>query len=170
MSITIDLKDKKAIVFGIANDKSIAWHIAKRLNDAGCRIAAAYQERVEPLFLPLMKEGLSSVNISMLDENTRRKILSDVGEKLFREGRFSDAIDIMAKTGDFFKLLEKGDNFLKEGKSELAAMCFIPTKDKPRLNSVAVLLIQAQRYELAARTYEAAENAQMASFIRENFA
>ncbi len=56
MSITIDLKGKKAIVFGIANDKSIAWHIAKRLNDAGCRIAAAYQERVEPLFLPLMKE------------------------------------------------------------------------------------------------------------------
>lgn len=56
MSVTIDLKGKKAIVFGIANDKSIAWHIAKRLNDAGCRIAAAYQERVEPLFLPLMKE------------------------------------------------------------------------------------------------------------------
>ena len=56
MSVTIDLKGKKAVVFGIANDKSIAWHIAKRLNDAGCRIAAAYQERVEPLFMPLMKE------------------------------------------------------------------------------------------------------------------
>ena len=56
MSVTIDLKGKKAIVFGIANDKSIAWHIAKRLNGAGCRIAAGYQERVEPLFLPLMKE------------------------------------------------------------------------------------------------------------------
>jgi len=56
MAVTIDLKGKKAIVFGIANDKSIAWHIAKRLNDADCRIAAAYQERVEPLFLPLMKD------------------------------------------------------------------------------------------------------------------
>ena len=56
MSVTIDLKGKKALVFGIANDKSIAWHIAKRLNDAGCRIAAGYQERVEQLFMPLMKE------------------------------------------------------------------------------------------------------------------
>src|SRR3989344_3397992 len=56
MPVTIDLEGRKAIVFGIANEKSIAWHIAKRLNDAGCRIAAAYQERVEPLFLPLMKE------------------------------------------------------------------------------------------------------------------
>jgi len=56
MSVTIDLKGKKALVFGIANDKSIAWHIAKRLNDAGCRIAAGYQERVEPLFMPLMND------------------------------------------------------------------------------------------------------------------
>src|SRR3989338_6301443 len=56
MGITIDLKGKKAVVFGIANDKSIAWHIAKRLNNAGCRIAAAYQERTEQWSLPLIKE------------------------------------------------------------------------------------------------------------------
>ncbi|MEK6947423.1 MAG: enoyl-ACP reductase, partial [Nanoarchaeota archaeon] len=56
MGISINLEGKKAVVFGIANDKSIAWHIAKRLNDAGCQIFAAYQERVEPLFLPLMKD------------------------------------------------------------------------------------------------------------------
>ena len=55
-AVSIDLKGKKAIVFGIANDKSIAWHIAKKLNDAGCRIAAAYQERAEQFVLPLMKE------------------------------------------------------------------------------------------------------------------
>lgn len=61
MSVAIDLKGKNAIVFGIANDKSIAWHIAKRLDDAGCRIAAAYQERVELSFTPLMKELHSPV-------------------------------------------------------------------------------------------------------------
>ena len=54
--VSIDLSGKKALVFGIANDKSIAWHIAKRLNDAGCRIAAAYQERVSQWVIPLMKE------------------------------------------------------------------------------------------------------------------
>ena len=56
MGITIDLKGKKAIVFGIANDKSIAWHIAKRLDEAGCRIAASYQERTEQWSVPLFKE------------------------------------------------------------------------------------------------------------------
>ena len=59
--ITIDLKDKKAMVFGIANDKSIAWHIAKRLNGAGCRIAAAYQERTEQWSLPLVKQLNNSI-------------------------------------------------------------------------------------------------------------
>ena len=50
-----NLDGKKAIVFGVANDQSIAWHIAKKLNDNGARIALAYQERVEQLVKPLLK-------------------------------------------------------------------------------------------------------------------
>ena len=55
MGISINLEGKKALVFGIANDKSIAWHIAKRLDEAGCRIFAAYQERTEQWSVPLIK-------------------------------------------------------------------------------------------------------------------
>jgi enoyl-[acyl-carrier protein] reductase I len=50
-----NLEGKKAIVFGVANEQSIAWHIAKALNDNGVRIAVAYQERVESLVKPLLK-------------------------------------------------------------------------------------------------------------------
>lgn len=50
-----NLQDKKAIVFGVANDQSIAWHIAKALNDNGVRVAIGYQERVEQLVKPLLK-------------------------------------------------------------------------------------------------------------------
>jgi len=49
------LEGKKAIVFGIANDASIGWHIAKKLNDNGVRIALGYQERAEQLVKPLLK-------------------------------------------------------------------------------------------------------------------
>jgi|TARA_B100001964_G_C14254776_1_gene611788 enoyl-[acyl-carrier protein] reductase I len=49
-----NLEGKKAIVFGVANDQSIAWHIAKKLNDSGCRIALGYQERAEQLVKPLL--------------------------------------------------------------------------------------------------------------------
>ena len=48
-------------------------------------------------------------------------------------------------------------------------MCFIPTKDKQRLNNAAVLCIQSKNYSLAAKAYEAADNKQMASFIKQNF-
>lgn len=49
-----NLEGKKAIVFGVANDQSIAWHIAKKLNDSGVQIAVGYQERAEQLVKPLL--------------------------------------------------------------------------------------------------------------------
>ena len=39
----IDLSGKNAIVFGVANQRSIAWSIAGLLHKAGARIAIAYQ-------------------------------------------------------------------------------------------------------------------------------
>ena len=50
----MDLKGKKGIVFGVANDRSIAWAIAKKLDENGARVGLAYQNerlksRVEKL-------------------------------------------------------------------------------------------------------------------------
>ena|SRR3989338_4023823 len=122
-----------------------------------------------PIVEKILKEGISSVNLSMLDEGARKKILSDVGEKLYKQGRFVDAIVIMAKANDIEKLLKLGDLFLLESKIELATLCFIPARDKQRLNNAAVLCIQSKNYKLAAKAYEAAGNRQMASFIQQNF-
>ena len=48
------LKNKKGVVFGIANDHSIAWGIAKKLSENGAEIGITYQnntllKRVKPL-------------------------------------------------------------------------------------------------------------------------
>ena len=61
----IDLTGQKGIVFGVANDRSIAWAITQALSQAGARLALTYQgerlkDRVErladtltdPLLLP----------------------------------------------------------------------------------------------------------------------
>jgi len=40
---TIDLSGKKGVIFGVANEHSIAWPIAKILHQAGTRLAFAYQ-------------------------------------------------------------------------------------------------------------------------------
>ena len=39
----IDLKGRTAIVFGVANKRSIAWAIAQKLNEAGARLLITYQ-------------------------------------------------------------------------------------------------------------------------------
>src|SRR5580658_5041962 len=44
----IDLKGKTAVVFGLANKRSIAWGIAQRLQQAGATLAICYQnERIK---------------------------------------------------------------------------------------------------------------------------
>jgi len=123
-----------------------------------------------PIVEKILKEGINSVNLSMLDESARKRILNDVSEKLYKQNKFMEAIEILAKANNVEKLLAMGDMFLKERKAELAALCFIPTKDKNRLNNAAVLCIQAKNYKLASKAYEAADNKQMASFILQNFA
>ncbi len=122
-----------------------------------------------PIVEKILKDGINSVNLSMLDEDARKKILSDVAEKLYKQNKFLEAIDVMAKASDIERLTKFGDLFMSENKAELATLCFIPTKDKQRLNNAAVLCIQSKNYKLAAKAYEAAENRQMASFIMQNF-
>ena len=48
------LKDKKALIFGVANDKSIAYGISKNFKEHGARLAFSYagdalKKRVEPI-------------------------------------------------------------------------------------------------------------------------
>ena len=50
----ISLEGKTALIFGVANDHSIAWGIAKALSDAGCTLGFSYAaepfaKRVRPL-------------------------------------------------------------------------------------------------------------------------
>ena len=40
------LKNKKGIIFGIANDHSIAWGIAKKLAEYGAEIGITYQNNL----------------------------------------------------------------------------------------------------------------------------
>ena len=122
-----------------------------------------------PIVEKILKEGINSVNLSMLDEGARKMILGYAAEKLYKQSKFVEAIDIMAKANDIEKLKKLGDLFLSESKTELATLCFIPAKDKERLNNVAVLCIQLKNYKLAAKAYEAADNKQMASFLQQNF-
>ena len=63
------LTGKKGIIFGIANDHSIAWGIGKKLKENGATLGITYQnetilKRVQPLAKELNSEFLIKCDFS----------------------------------------------------------------------------------------------------------
>ena len=68
----IDLAGKNGVVFGVANQRSIAWAIARMLHQAGARLAIVYQnerlrESVEKLVAPWENTLLIQCDVSTDD-------------------------------------------------------------------------------------------------------
>jgi len=66
------LKNKKGIIFGIANDHSIAWGISKKLSEYGAELALTYQndtllKRIRPLSEKINTKLLIECDFSRLD-------------------------------------------------------------------------------------------------------
>ena len=78
------MKGKKGIVFGVANDKSMAWGIAKALSDAGAEIAFNYsgeimEKRVRPLAESVNSPVIMPVNVQ--DDASLDAFFSEVEKK-----------------------------------------------------------------------------------------
>ncbi len=108
-----NLEGKKAVVFGVANDQSIAWHIAKALNDNGVRIALGYQERVESLVKPLlsMLKNPIAEKCDVVDDTLLDSFFKKVEEEF---GKFDFLIHSIAFAkkdhlmGEFYKVDRRG--------------------------------------------------------------
>ena len=122
-----------------------------------------------PIVEKILKEGVNSVNTSMFDKETKKRLFGEAGEILYKQGKSIKAIEVLTKAEDIEKLIKLGEIFLSEFKPELAALCFIPTKNKEKLNHVATLCIEVKNYNLAEKAFEAANNQDMVSFIKRNF-
>lgn len=75
----MDMKGKHAIVFGIANKRSIAWGVTQQLHRAGAKLTLAYQgERFERSLNKLLEgEGIEDaalVSCDVTEEGAVRKV------------------------------------------------------------------------------------------------
>ena len=75
---------KRGLIMGLANDKSIAWGIARALSDAGAELAFSYQgealkKRVDPLAAQLGSEIVLPCDVG--DENSIDQLFSALSEK-----------------------------------------------------------------------------------------
>ena len=65
----MDLKNKKGLIMGVANDKSIAWGIAQQCSKFGADLAFTYQndlllKRIEPLAKSVNSDFLIQCDVS----------------------------------------------------------------------------------------------------------
>ncbi len=78
------MQGKKGLVMGVANDRSIAWGIAKKLADNGASIALTYQgealkKRVEPLGNSINADILIPCDVS--DSDSMKNVFKTLKEK-----------------------------------------------------------------------------------------
>lgn len=78
------MKGKRGLVMGVANDRSIAWGIAKALAEQGAELAFSYQgeafgKRVEPLAASLGSDFLMDVDV--LDDESLDRAFEQIGER-----------------------------------------------------------------------------------------
>ena len=92
----IDLKGKKALIFGVANKRSIAYGIAAQLKKAGCQLAFTYagealKKRVEPISREL--EGKFCIQCDV----TKDEDIKNVAKTVEKEwGRFDFLVHSVA--------------------------------------------------------------------------
>jgi len=74
---------KKGLIMGVANKKSIAWNIAKKLKEEGAELAFTYQneqigEKVIPLFESIKAEFYQTLDVTSDEDFT--KVFSELSE------------------------------------------------------------------------------------------
>ena len=129
------LKNKKGIIFGVANDHSIAWGIAKKMHQNGAKIALTYQnetllKRVKPLSESVKADLLIQCDVSK--ENEIENCFNNIKNKwknidfIIHAVAFSDKNELSGRYLD-----TSADNFL----NTLNISCFSLTSiSKSALN------------------------------------
>ncbi len=117
----------------------------------------------------VVDKGIDNINPSMLSSEMKREVLTEAGMILLKEGRVYEAVKAVSMAENSGKLVQMGDEFMRQSKFDKAVLCFIPTKDKTRIEKAAVECAKQGQVQLAYYAYVASENAEMAVFLKENF-
>ena len=122
------IKGKKGIVFGIANDHSIAWGIAKKLHANGADLAITYQnntllKRVKPLADKVSSNILVECDVNNEDhlQNTLTQVKKGFGtiDFIIHAVAYSDKTELNGRYIDTSK-----DNFI----NSLSISCYSFTR------------------------------------------
>lgn len=154
---------KRGLIMGLANDKSIAWGIAKQLADAGAELAFSYQgdalkKRVDPLAAQLGSDLVlpcdvgDEASIDALFEGIAKRwdsidfIVHAIGfsDKNELRGRYVDtsrsnfALSMDISVYSFTAVVQRAEKMMKNGGSCLTLTYYGAEKVMPHYNVMGV--------------------------------
>ena len=156
------VKGKKGLIMGVANDRSIAWGIAKRLSENGAELAFTYlgdalKKRVTPLAESVNSKLLLNCNVENKDDiiKTFQEIKSKWGQLDFvvHAIAFSDRAELsgeyintsrenfeksmLVSCFSFTEIAKEASKIMKNGSSMLT-LTYESTKVVPNYNVMGV--------------------------------
>ena len=156
------VKGKKGLIMGVANDRSIAWGIAKRLSENGAELAFTYlgdalKKRVTPLAESVNSKFLLNCNVENKDDivKTFQEIKNKWGQLDFvvHAIAFSDRAELsgeyintsrenfaksmLVSCFSFTEIAKEASKIMKSG-SSLLTLTYESTKVVPNYNVMGV--------------------------------
>jgi enoyl-[acyl-carrier protein] reductase I len=147
------LEGKRAVVFGVANEKSIAWAISRKFKEEGADLVLTYaNDAVAKRVLPLAESiGVSHVlPCDVTKDDDIREVFAEVG-------KIWDGIDILIHSIAFANRDELKGSFLNTSRAGFAMAMDISAYSLIALVKGAHPLMKERGGSVLAMTYYAAE-------------
>jgi hypothetical protein len=122
-----------------------------------------------PIIDKIVKDGVQSVNVSMLSPELRFKLMTEAGNVLMHMARYPEAAKAFATADNREQLREHGKWFLEQQKVGLAAYFLLHVEREEQLEELAQRCIAANEIAPAEAIYAHLNDKVMLSFLRENF-
>jgi len=147
------LKGKKAVIFGIANEKSIAWAIARKFKEQGAELAFTYaNDAISKRIFPLA-ESIGVTQVLQCDV-TKDEQIRDVFGHI---GKIWDGVDILIHSVAFANRDELKGSFLNTSRDGFALAMDISAYSLIALLKEAYPLMKVRGGSVLAMTYYASE-------------
>ena len=147
------LEGRKALIFGVANDRSIAWAVARELHAQGAELAFTYAGEVLGKRVRPLAEGIGS-NIVLPCDVTR----DDEIEAVFEEvGRRWGGLDILVHAIAFAKKEDLSQPYVQTGREGFHTALDISSYSLVALTRHAAELMKGRGGSVVTLTYMGSE-------------
>ncbi len=149
------MKGKKALVVGVANERSIAWAVAKRLAEEGAEIALTYQGEVLEKRVRPLAESIGAALLTPCDLT----VDSDIDAAFAKIGETLGALDVLVHSVAFARREDLLGDFVATDREGFRVALDVSVYTLVALTRAALPLMEGRGGSVVTMSYYGAEKA-----------